>query len=92
MTRATHQIDDPAAHVSRSLAETDPSVRATLDSEGQFHWRDPGERQSRAGDVASRRSLAHCGGGGARRGPMADAFFLALRVPSFVRLCAIRET
>ena len=33
MTRATHQIDDPAAHVSRSLAETDPSVRATLDSE-----------------------------------------------------------
>ena len=33
MTRATHQIDDPAAHVSRSLAETDPPVRATLDSE-----------------------------------------------------------
>ena len=33
MTRAPHQIDDPAAHVSRSLAETDPSVRAALDSE-----------------------------------------------------------
>ena len=26
-------IDDPATHVSRSLAETDPSVRAALDSE-----------------------------------------------------------
>ena len=33
MTRAAHQIDDPAAHVSRSLAETDPPVRAALDSE-----------------------------------------------------------
>ena len=33
MTHAAHQIDDPTAHVSRSLAETDPSVRAALDSE-----------------------------------------------------------
>ena len=33
MTRASHQIDDPAAHASRSLAESDPPVRAALDSE-----------------------------------------------------------
>ena len=33
MPAGSREIDDPAAHVSRSLAETDPSVRAVLDSE-----------------------------------------------------------
>ena len=33
MRRALHNSDDPAAHVSRSLAETDPPVREALDNE-----------------------------------------------------------
>ena len=33
MRSALHNSDDPAAHVSRSLAETDPSVREALDNE-----------------------------------------------------------
>ena len=33
MTRASHQTDELAAHISRPLAETDPSVRAALDCE-----------------------------------------------------------
>ena len=33
MTRASHQIDGPAAHASRSMAESDPPVRAALGDE-----------------------------------------------------------
>ncbi len=33
MKRALQHMDDPAAHLSRSLAETDPPVRAALDGE-----------------------------------------------------------
>ena len=35
MRPATHGTDDPAAHVSRSLAETDPAVRGALDDEAR---------------------------------------------------------
>ena len=33
MRRASHNSDDAAVHISRSLAETDPSVREALDNE-----------------------------------------------------------
>ena len=33
MRRALHNSENPAAHVSRSLAETDPTVREALDNE-----------------------------------------------------------
>ena len=60
-------------------------VRAGTDVEGQFHWRDPGERQSVAG--GRHRRVVHgggpgfrlrarrCGGGGARRGPSGRCIF-----------------
>ena len=35
MRPATHGTDDPAVHVSRSLAETDPAVREALDDEAR---------------------------------------------------------